>query len=460
MKTTGDVIAEIRQSKGMGVFEKETAAIAALEQSAPKLKRSKELLKGLYYSDEMKHLIEAAKKEEEADKRIALLEAKESLLKQKVCSDQMEAIVFVNEIAKGFSWNVGLPYPETMKRKTKRNMNLEDFPLSRIVKMAENGNAEAQFYLGKCYFNGYRDRDGYTRVEAFFLKWMRILKNGYAGIVSETTISQHFNEAEKWLLKAGKNGVVEACGFLGDVYRMSDFGCENSDAAVYWYKKGMEYEDARSICGYAICRLMGIGINQDENEARKLFQKLVEEGYAPAKLYMAILYQQGMGGFEVNGEKTIEWCKRAIKEKVVEAYLVWGECYTKGVGGIKQDYKKAAKIYRKGTLNGDNGSAYNFAVTYYMGEGVRRNTGKALRLFKLAASWGDSGAMEMVGQMYYYGNCVTKDYQTAMEYLIKAANRGNIEAMKILATAYKDGVGVKKNVEEAMKWVNKVKQYE
>lgn len=53
MKTTGDVIAEIRQSKGMGVFEKETAAIAALEQSAPKLKRSKELLKGLYYSDEM-----------------------------------------------------------------------------------------------------------------------------------------------------------------------------------------------------------------------------------------------------------------------------------------------------------------------------------------------------------------------------------------------------------------------
>ena len=175
---------------------------------------------------------------------------------------------------------------------------------------------------------------------------------------------------------------------------------------------------------------------------------------------MAILYQQGMGGFEVNGEKTIEWCKRAIKEKVVEAYLVWGECYTKGVGGIKQDYKKAAKIYRKGTLNGDNGSAYNFAVTYYMGEGVRRNTGKALRLFKLAASWGDSGAMEMVGQMYYYGNCVTKDYQTAMEYLIKAANRGNIEAMKILATAYKDGVGVKKNVEEAMKWVNKVKQYE
>ena len=102
MRTTGDVIAEIRQSKGMGVFEKETAAIAAFEQSAPKLKRSKELLKGLYYSDEMKHLIEAAKKEEEADKRIALLEAKESLLKQKVCSDQMEAIVFVNEIAKDF----------------------------------------------------------------------------------------------------------------------------------------------------------------------------------------------------------------------------------------------------------------------------------------------------------------------------------------------------------------------
>ena len=93
----------------------------------------------------MKHLIEAAKKEEEADKRIALLEAKESLLKQKVCSDRMEAIVFVNEIAKGFSWNEGLPYPETMKRKTKGNMNLEDFPLSRIVKMAEDGNAEAQF---------------------------------------------------------------------------------------------------------------------------------------------------------------------------------------------------------------------------------------------------------------------------------------------------------------------------
>ena len=45
MKTTGDVIAEIRQSKGMGVFEKDRAAIAAFEQSAPKLKIYKVLLK-------------------------------------------------------------------------------------------------------------------------------------------------------------------------------------------------------------------------------------------------------------------------------------------------------------------------------------------------------------------------------------------------------------------------------
>ena len=460
MKTTGDVIAEIRQSKGMGVFEKETAAIAAFEQSAPKLKRSKELLKGLYYSDEMKHLIEAAKKEEEADKRIALLEAKESLLKQKVCSDQMEAIVFVNEIAKGFSWNEGLPYPETMKRKTKGNMNLEDFPLSRIVKMAEDGNAEAQFYLGKCYFNRYRDWEGHTRIGAVFLKWMRILKNGYVGIISETTISQHFNETEGLLLKAAKSGIVEAYGYLGDTYWTSYYGCKNLNTAFYWYKKGMEHSDQRSICGYALCKHYGRGTKKDGKEARKLLQKLAEEGYAQAMLWMAMLYKEGLDGCEADGEKAIEWCKRAIKKKEMEGYNEWASCYSNGHGGMKQDDKKAFKIFRKGMLRGDVHSAYKVAYYYEDGRGVKRNKEKAFRIYKLAASWGDAAAMGNVGIMYANGRGVRLDYSEANKYFLMAANRGDVEAMKVIATAYQEGVGVKKNLEEAMKWLNKAKQYE
>ena len=57
----------------------------------------------------------------------------------------------------------------------------------------------------------YTDRSSIFKVDENF-------KNGYVGITSETTISQHFNETEGLLLKAAKSGIVEAYGYLGDTY--------------------------------------------------------------------------------------------------------------------------------------------------------------------------------------------------------------------------------------------------
>lgn len=451
-KTTGDIIAQICQSKGMKVLEKEQTATMAFAMETIKLKRQKELLKGLYKSDEMKHLIEAADKDE-AEKRVALLAAKESLLKQKICIDQMEAIIFVNEIAKGFSWNLGLPYPETMKRKTRETISWKDLPLPRIKKMAEDGNGEAQFYFGKCYWNGFRENAPLHTVK----KWLRIIKNGYIGINSEFTMTDSADMAELWFQEALKNGVEEAYGYKGEIYRISKMECKT---AISLYRKGMQHGDIFATRGYAICRLYGIGIEENEIEARRLLEELVENGDAPSMYWMARLYQEGLGGCEANGEKAIEWCKRAIEKKIRGAYSIWGDCYADGEGGIKQDYKKAVKIYRKGTLHGGDSSVYRLARCYYFGQGVTKNKNKALRLFKLAASWGNVQAMAVVGQMCYDGDGIVRDYPSAIKYLTKAADRGETAAMRDLVVVYRDGVGVKKNTDEALRWLHKAEEYE
>lgn len=82
----------------------------------------------------------------------------------------------------------------------------------------------------------------------------------------------------------------------------------------------------------------------------------------------------------------------------------------------------------------DNASqeAFNRAVKYVKGEGVKKNLHTAAVLFTQAATAGHSKAQYHLGVMYARGIGITKDHHQAIHWLTRAADQGDTQAVHSL----------------------------
>lgn len=158
---------------------------------------------------------------------------------------------------------------------------------------AEQGNAEAQFAIGKCYFDG----DG---------------------------VKKDVLQAFTWFRKASEQGCGEA-----------------------WYYLGLCYETYR-LPGLSL--LAGIGIDSQKGKAFECYQKAAEKGVAAAQFRLAHCYMYGRG-VEKNEEEAFKLYEKVSKEVDalkpsptrsvrLDARTEWIKCYLYGKG-VKQDMKKA-----------------------------------------------------------------------------------------------------------------------
>ena len=97
--------------------------------------------------------------------------------------------------------------------------------------------------------------------------------------------------------------------------------------------------------------------SENYTEAFKCFQKVAEQGYAPAQCNLGYMYQYGRG--------------------------------------VKQDYFKAVEWYQKAADQGQSDAQFNLGLLYYDGEGVRQNYTKAKEYFGLACDNKDQDGCDM-----------------------------------------------------------------
>ncbi len=117
---------------------------------------------------------------------------------------------------------------------------------------AEAGNAEAQYYLGDCYYFG---RD----------------------------VKQDYKEAVNLYRKSAEQGNAGAQYDLGLCYAYGKGVAKDETEAVNWYRKAAEqgYAIAQSWIGY--CYELGEGVVQNNTEALKWYKKAAEQGDEYAK---------------------------------------------------------------------------------------------------------------------------------------------------------------------------------
>lgn len=279
---------------------------------------------------------------------------------------------------------------------------------------AEQGCANAQFYLGRCYNKG-------------------------------KGVEKNYIEAIKWWKKAAEQGVIEAQFNLGICYANGQ-GVEQDQAeAVKWYRRAAELGDRYAQFKLANHYHKGEGVTQNDNEAIKWYIKAAEQGDESAEDILSNLNNEiksikhyyrwspisGYGYSKDIDIITDNYINNHHKDKLDWITKVAQYGYSKAQHSLgmfydeKGDYVEAVRWYRKAADQGHAGAQYSLGWLYQLGKsgrlGVKNDISEAVKWYRKAAEQGNSMAQRSLAYCYIRGKGVKQDYDEAIRWFVKEA---------------------------------------
>ena len=194
-------------------------------------------------------------------------------------------------------------------------------------------------------------------------------------------------------------------------------------------------------------------IRGDYATALREFRPLAEQGDAEAQYNLGVMYDNGRGVPEDDGQAAF-WYRKAAEQGHAEAQFNLGVMYADGEG-VPEDDVQAAFWFRKAAEQGDAEAQYNLGVMYANGEGVPEDDVQAVFWFRKAAGQGDAEAQYNLGYMYDNGRGVPEDDGQAVFWWRKAAGQGVAKAQFNLGFMYDNGEGVPEDDRQAVFWWRK-----
>jgi TPR repeat protein len=165
---------------------------------------------------------------------------------------------------------------------------------------AEQGDAEAQFTLGRMYGKG----DGIPQDGVQAVAWFRkAADQGHAkaqnglGVMyaSGQGVPQDWVQAVMWFRKAADQGEPMAQCNLGAMYEDGHGVPQDHAQAAAWYRKAAEHGYAEGQFNLSLMYVNGRGVPQDYAQALVWYRKAAEQGYAAAQHNLGRMYETGRG---------------------------------------------------------------------------------------------------------------------------------------------------------------------
>ena len=296
-------------------------------------------------------------------------------------------------------------------------------------KLAEQGNAEAQFRLSVMYEQG-----------------------------EETEKDEA--EAYEWCEKAAEQGYPGAILKMGNRYYDADMTAHISNGeAAKWFEKAAEAENPEAMDKLGLLYFWGSGVEKNNNKAMELFLKASELGYGEAMYDLGTMYANG-DGVEKNLEKAFEWYKKSAENHSTYGTLELGICYMWG-DGCEKNTEKALKYLSAAAELGDSyvkGRAkFKLGYIYEQGMDVDKDTKKAFELYKEAAELGYANAQYIMGTEYCDGE--NPDADKALANLYRAAVQGCGAAQAELGHHFIKGDIVPQNYKVAFDFYEQAMQH-
>ncbi|CAB4430233.1 unnamed protein product [Rhizophagus irregularis] len=223
--------------------------------------------------------------------------------------------------------------------------------LMKLVKLAKNGNLNAQYNLAVRYMDGI----GIQKNEEKAFEWF--LKTEQSGHL----ITQDKKEKEEFYkhLKLAIAGDSMALFYVGYCYQYGKGISKNEIKAFEWYTKSANagYADGQSISGSAngqcklgYCYDHGIGTEKNEIKAFEWYFKSAENESMVKELLKA--KQKHLNGTNKDEVKAFVWYLKSAEGGIAEAQNYVGKCYFGGIGIYKDIDRAIYYWYGKASDNG------------------------------------------------------------------------------------------------------------
>lgn len=197
-------------------------------------------------------------------------------------------------------------------------------------KAAEQGNAEAQFQLGWCYYKG------------------------WGGVEKDSV------EAATWFRKAADQGNTVAQFQLGWCYSTGTGVKKDVIEAASWYRKAADKGDALAQCNLGLLYYNGDGVRKDTTEAVEWYRKAAEQGNIIAQSNLGVCYEKG-NGVEKDDVEAIKWFRKAADQGDSISQAEIGLFFMRGSGVIKNEVEGLAWLYLA-SANGNENAAHKVAL--------------------------------------------------------------------------------------------------
>jgi TPR repeat protein len=316
-------------------------------------------------------------------------------------------------------------------RMTLERSHFKQYPKELLdnIKLVEQGDAEAQFRLGKRYYNG-------------------------------DDVEQDYEEAVKWYRKAAEQRYAAAQFCLGVCFANGWGVGQDYTEAVRWYRKAAEQGDSSAQNNLGVCYTKGQGLERNYAEARRWFRKAMELGNDKARINLGkLLYNEGMFFFGADDLiLAVESWKDAAEIGYAAAQNELGYCYERGEG-VEQNSAEALKWYSEAANQGYAESQYHLGWLYSNGKSSKQDYLEAVKWWSKAAEQDDVYSQFHLGECYYYGRGVDLDYEEAVKWWSKAAEQDDVYSQFHLGECYYYGRGVNLDYDEAVKLWYKVVEH-
>ena len=301
----------------------------------------------------------------------------------------------------------------------------EEIQFNNDKKLAESGNATAQFCLG--------------------LDYSTQTTNFAAGGKDDA-------ESVKWLSKAAEQGMVNAQVEIGRAYYSGRGVAVDKNQAVNWFRKAAEQGSVQGELCLGLCNKYGEGVPINADEAVKWLTQAANHNDATAQFELGCCYSEygGMDGAPKNNVLAYKWLSLA-KAQGKQGAIDGGQAGMDALQYVSfymspEQKSEAQKLAADFVPQNDNVQA-----------AVPNPAANQLKNDKTLAESGDVQAELRLGLRYKHGEGVPINADEAVKWLTQAANHNDATAQFELGCCYSEygGMdGVPKNNIFAYKWLS------
>jgi TPR repeat protein len=372
----------------------------------------------------------------------------------------------------------------------------DNLPLPQLLASAQQGDPEAQHYLGWRYATGVGAPTNSAAAAAWFQKaadqgFALSQKNLGALYMTGAGVPKDTQRAVSWLRRAADQGLPSALAALGelasggktadvnggDARRLYELAAERGDAAAanalgYSYLRGLPGETidheravywltfaarngfprAYSNLGWIYSGEWGPLYPRSNDEARRWFEKAAKEGDGIGFLGLATLELNATNPVP-DLDKARDWLLKAADLNIPNALFTLGRLselrYIVHDPAVKPDYKQAAMWYQRAADAGHKGAANRLIELTSQGK-VASSTSLPTQIQK-AADMGSWQARLELARLYLKGAAKPRGTNEEPVALLQSlAREGRSEARLELADLYRTGHLVPKDPVQAL----------